>query len=65
MMLGWIGVGLFMLFAPARFGNLVHDSVVLFPEVRRGRLGKKLIVRLLCIGLLAFAARFVFLLPRH
>lgn len=36
MMLGWIVVGLFMLFAPARFGNLVHDSLMLFPEVRPG-----------------------------
>ena len=65
MILGWIGVGLFMLFAPARFGNLVHDSVMLFPKVRRGDWGKKLIVRLLGIGLLAFAVRFVFLLLRH
>ena len=64
MMLGWIGAGLFMLFAPARFGNLVHDSVMLFPEVRRGDWGKKAIVRLLGIGLLAFAIRFVVLLLR-
>jgi hypothetical protein len=54
-----------MLFAPARFGNLVHDSVMLFPKVRRGDWGKKLIVRLLGIGLLAFAVRFVLLLLRH
>ena len=45
MMLGWIGVGLFMLFAPSRFGNLVHDSVVLFPEAKCGDWDKKLIVR--------------------
>jgi hypothetical protein len=65
MMLGWIGVGLFMLFAPARFGNLVHDSLMLFPEVRRGDWGKKLIVRVVGIGLIAFAIRFVLLLLRH
>ena len=61
MMLGWIGVGLFMLFAPARFGNLVHDSLMLFPEVRPGDWGKKLFVRLVGIGLIAFAVRFVLL----
>ena len=65
MMLGWIGVGLFMLFAPARFGNLVHDSLMLFPEVRRGDWGKKLFVRVVGIGLIAFAIRFVLLLLRH
>ena len=65
MMLGWIGVGLFMLFAPGRFGNLVHDSVMLFPEVKRGDWGKKLIVRVLGIGLLVFAGRFVLLLLRY
>jgi hypothetical protein len=62
MMLGWIGVGLFMLFPPARFGNLIHDSLMLFPEVRPGDWGKKLFVRILGIGLLAFAIRFVLLL---
>ena len=65
MMLGWIGVGLFMLFGPGRFGNLVHDSVMLFPEVKRGDWGKKLIVRVLGIGLLVFAGRFVLLLLRY
>ena len=65
MMLGWIGVGLFMLFAPGRFGNLVHDSVMLFSEVKRGDWGKKLIVRVLGIGLLVFAGRFVLLLLRY
>jgi hypothetical protein len=44
MILAWTGVGLFMLIAPVRFGNLVHDNLQLFPEVNR-------------IGLLAFAVR--------
>ena len=30
------GVGLFMLIAPARFGNLVYESFMLFPQVRPG-----------------------------
>ena len=59
MMLGWIGVGLFMLFAPARFGNLIHDSLMLFPEVKPGDWGKRLLVRILGVGLLAFAIRFI------
>jgi hypothetical protein len=65
MMLGWIGVGLFMLFAPGRFGNLIHDSLMLFPEVRTGDWGKKLFVRLVGIGLIAFAIRFVLRLTGH
>jgi hypothetical protein len=65
MMLGWIGVGVFMLVAPARFGNLVHDSLLLFPEVRPGDWGKKTIVRILGIGLIAFAIRFVLRLTGH
>ncbi len=65
MMLGWIGVGLFMLFAPARFGNLIHDSLMLFPEVRPGDWGKKMFLQILGLGLLAFAIRFVFLLIGH
>jgi len=59
MMLAWSGVGLFMLIAPARFGNLVHDSLYLFPEVNPGDWGKKLILRLLGAGLLAFAIRLI------
>jgi hypothetical protein len=58
MMLGWMGVGLFMLVAPARFGNLVHDSLMLFPEVRPGDWGKKMILRIVGMGLIAFAVRF-------
>jgi len=59
MILAWTGVGLFMLIAPVRFGNLVHDSLQLFPEVNSGDWGKKLILRLLGIGLLAFAVRLI------
>jgi hypothetical protein len=59
MMLAWTGVGLFMLLAPVRFGNLVHDSLQIFPEVNSGDWGKKLFLRLLGIGLLAFAARLL------
>ncbi len=57
MMAAWTGVGLFMLLAPARFGNLVHDNLNLFPEVQRRDWGKKLFVRLVGLGLLAFATR--------
>ena len=56
MFLGWTGVGLFMIVAPARFGNLVKFG--LFPHVRDGDWGKKLILRIAGIGLLCFAMRF-------
>jgi hypothetical protein len=59
MILAWTGVGLFMIVAPVRFGNLVHDNLQLFPEVNRGDWGKKLFLRLLGIGLLAFAIRLI------
>jgi hypothetical protein len=59
MILAWSGIGLFMLIAPARFGNLVHESLLLFPQVKPGDWGKKLAVRLLGAGLLAFAIRFI------
>ena len=59
MLLAWTGVGLFMLIAPARFGNLVHENLQLFPEVNPGDWGKKLFLRLLGIGLLAFAVRLL------
>ena len=59
-MLGaWVAVGLFIVIAPARFGNLVNESFGLFPEVRASDWGKKLFLRLVGLGLLAFAARFV------
>jgi hypothetical protein len=59
MVLAWSGVGLFMLIAPARFGSLVHDNFYLFPEVNPGDWGKKLFLRLLGVGLLAFAIRLI------
>jgi len=59
MTVAWTGVGLLMLIAPARFGNLVHDNLQLFPEVKPGDWGKKLFLRLLGIGLLAFSVRII------
>jgi hypothetical protein len=58
MFLAWTAVGLFMLIAPARFGNLVHDSYGLYPQIGRKDWGKKLILRLAGLGLLGFAAHF-------
>jgi hypothetical protein len=58
MILAWSVVGVFMVIAPVRFGNLVHESLLIFPEVKPGDWGKKLAVRLLGLGLLAFAIRF-------
>jgi hypothetical protein len=60
MFLGWGGVGIFMLIAPARFGNAIHESFGLFPAVGRRDTGKKLIVRVAGMALLGFAARFAF-----
>ena len=59
MLMAWVGVGLFIVIAPARFGNLVNESFGLFPEVHARDWGKKLFLRLIGLGLLAFAARFV------
>lgn len=58
MFLAWIGVGLFMLVAPVRFSNLLYHNVGVFPEVQKADWGKKLLVRLVGAGLLAFAVRF-------
>jgi hypothetical protein len=60
MFLGWTGVGLFMIVAPTRFGNLVHESFGFFPYVKDGDWGKKLILRVVGAGFLAFAMRFAF-----
>jgi hypothetical protein len=65
MTLAWCGVGLFMLLAPVRFGNLVHESFLLFPEVNSEDWGKKLIVRFVGAGLLAFAIRFIVLVTHY
>jgi hypothetical protein len=54
-----------MLIAPARFGNLVHDNLYLFPEVSPGDWGKKLVLRLIGIGLLAFDIRLVIRLAQQ
>jgi hypothetical protein len=54
----WTGAGLFMLLAPACSGNFVHHNFNLFPEVNPCDWGKQLVVRVLGIGLLAFAVRF-------
>jgi hypothetical protein len=58
MFLGWTGVGISMLVAPARFGNVIHDSFGLFPAVGPRDAGKKLLIRILGLALLGFAARF-------
>ena len=58
MFLGWTCVGLFMLLAPGRFGNLLHHNVGAFPEVQKTDWGKKLFVRLIGAGFLAFAVHF-------
>ena len=58
MLLGWTCVGVFMLVAPERFGNVVHDSFGLFPAVGPNDSGKKALVRIAGIALLGFAARF-------
>lgn len=59
-MLGaWVAVGLFIVIAPARFGNLVNENFGLFPEVRARDWAKKLVLRLVGLGLLVFAARFI------
>ena len=59
MVLAWTIAGLFMLIAPARFRSLVHDNLYLFPEVSLGDWGKKLGLRLIGIGLLAFDIRMI------
>lgn len=60
MFLGWTGVGMFLLLAPGRFGNFLHHNVGVFPEVHNGDWGKKLFVRLVGAGFLAFAVHFAF-----
>ena len=57
MFLGWTGVGLFLLLWPRRAGNLIHDSFGLFPQVRRTDRGRKVLLQLAGLGLLAFAIR--------
>jgi len=54
----WLGVGLFLLLAPVRFGNIFHDSFGLLPQMSRNDHGKKMILRLIGVAVLAFAIRF-------
>ena len=60
MFLAWSAAGAFLLFAPVRAGNLIHDSFGLFPAVRKKDWGRQLLLRLTGAGLIAFAARFAF-----
>lgn len=59
MLTAWVGLGLFIMLAPRRFGNLVNESFGILPAVGPGDWGKKLFLRLVALGLLAFAARFL------
>jgi len=59
MFAGWIGVGLFMLFAPGRFIELVRSNIAFLsdsPPKRR----TQWIARMIGAGFLAFAIRFAF-----
>jgi hypothetical protein len=58
MLLAWIAAGIFILVAPQRIGNVLHENFAL-PEIGSRDWGKKLFLRLAGLGLLAFAARFV------
>ena len=60
MFLGWAGVGLWLVLAPGRAGNLLHNGFGLFSEDVQQHNGTKLVLRLIGIGLLAFAVRFAF-----
>jgi hypothetical protein len=59
MLLAWTAAGLCLILAPRRSGNLVNESFGLFPAVGVHDWGKKLVLRLIGLGLLAFAARFI------
>jgi hypothetical protein len=59
MFLGWIGVGLYMLLAPASFVNFVRDNIALWGHGGPRSAGK-FVVRLIGAGLVAFAVRFAF-----
>jgi hypothetical protein len=50
--------GRFLLDAPVRAGNLIHDSFGLIPQVRRSDHVKKVVLRKAELGLLALAVRF-------
>ena len=59
MLAAWLSAGLFILLSPRRFGNLLNENFGLFPEVGPRDRGKKLLLRLVGLALLAFAARFL------
>ncbi len=59
MLAAWLATGLFIVLAPQRFGNLVNENFGLFPPVAARDWGKKLFLRLVGLGFLAFAARFL------
>jgi hypothetical protein len=59
MLAAWVFAGLFILFAPRRFGNLLNENFGLFPEVGPHDRLKELFLRLMGLALLAFAVRFV------
>ena len=59
MVSAWIGVGMFMMLAPARFGTLIHDNFGLFPTAGAHDRVKRTVLRLIGMGLLGFAARFL------
>jgi hypothetical protein len=58
MFAAWTGCGLFLLVFPVHAGNLIHESFGLCPEVRENDAGKKMVLRLMGVGLLAFAVHF-------
>jgi hypothetical protein len=60
MFFGWMGAGLFMLLAPVRFGNLIHESFGVLPRITPHDRGKKLAIRIVGVALLGFAVRFAF-----
>ena len=51
MLAAWVAVGLFIVIVPGRFGNLMNESLGLFPEVSARDWGKKLFLRLIGWGL--------------
>ncbi len=57
--LSWTSAGLYMLVAPVRFGNLLHERFEFFPEVRQSDHAWKLTVRLLGAATLVFASHLI------
>jgi hypothetical protein len=57
MFLAWIGIGLFMLLAPASFIKFCRDNVWALGESRHQNAGK-LLVRVIGASFVAFAMRF-------